>query len=318
MQAPSQGLGWRRENKASQRRMTLRIFEVCWNDGSYSKAEPAFTTLDWRHNPQPDLREFAVFRELHARGDTRRFGITGAFSPKFAAKTGVSGSEFIQWVDRNPGYDFYYVSPRPHYPIFYFNGWTQSSHKYGERFLTSAKEIIELAGYDPDAWIGLREDFANSFYMNFWIAKECFWDRFLCVIDDILSVDRKRLLPETQSFLFEKRNWRAPNQLPITLITIVLERVVTSYAIADRSLKKLAYPATLERIKYCCRNPAEWELYRSFAPVAARFDAHGLADSEVGKTYFDMAGRAVAAVSLLYTQNFGHPHGDGPNMDPYT
>jgi hypothetical protein len=298
--------------------MTSRIFQICWNEQSLSKLEPGFVALDWRRNPHPDLREFAAFRELHARGDTRKFDLTGAFSPKFATKTGVSGLEFTQWVDHNPGYDLYYVNPRPQIPVFYFNGWAQSSHQFGDRFLTSAREIVELAGYDPDIWINQREDTASFFTMNYWIARETFWDGCMRVIEDILSVDRQKLLSETRSFLFEGRKWRAPNQLPVAQITLVLERIIASYAIANRTLKKLAYPATRERIKYCCRNPAEWELYKSFAPIAARLDAQGLAYSEEGQTYFDMAGRAVAAVSLLYTHNFGHPQGDNPNTNPYT
>jgi hypothetical protein len=291
--------------------MTLRIFQICWNERSLSKLEPGFTALDWRRNPNPDLREFAVFRELHAGGYTKKFDLTGAFSPKFAAKAGVSGLKFTKWVEDNPGYDFYFVNPRPHFPAFYFNGWAHSSHQFGDRFLVCAKEIIELAGYESEQWINQREDFANSFCMNFWIGKEQFWDRCVRVIDDILSVDRQKLRPETRSFLFEPRQWRAPNQLPVAQIALVLERIVTSLAIVDRSLKKLAYPVNSERIKHCCRNPAEWELYKSFAPIAARLDEQGLVSSEATKSYFDLAGRAITSVSRLYTQNFGHPHGDG-------
>ncbi|THD73081.1 MAG: hypothetical protein E7813_03430 [Bradyrhizobium sp.] len=290
--------------------MASGIFQICWNERSFSKLEPGFVAFDWRRNPHPDHREFAAFRELHARGDTRKFDLTGAFSPKFAAKSGVSGLEFKQWVGDNPGYDFYFVDPRPQFPVFFFNGWINSSHQFGSRFLACAREIIELAGYEPDVWINQREDFSNAFCMNFWVAKKEFWDRLMGVIDNILSVDRQKLRPESRSFLFEPRQWRAPNQLPVAQIALVLERVVTSLAIADGSLRRLAYPASPERIKYCCRSPAEWELYKSFAPIAARLDEQGLASSEAGKSYFDMAGRAMTSVSRLYTQSFGHPQGD--------
>jgi hypothetical protein len=291
--------------------MALRIFQICWNERSFSKLEPGFAAFDWRRNPHPDLREFAAFRQLHAGGDTGKFDLTGAFSPKFAAKSGVSGLEFIQWIGGNPGHDFYFVNPRPQLPAFFFNGWAHSSHQFGDRFLDCAKEIIELAGYEPEVWINQREDFSNAFCMNFWIAGKGFWDRCMRVIDDILSVDRQKLRPEGRSFLFEPRLWRAPNQLPVAQIALVLERIVTSSAIADGSLKRLAYPVSPERIKHCCRNPAEWELYKSFAPIAARLDKQGLASSEAGKSYFDMAGHAITSVSRLYTQCFGHPQGDG-------
>ncbi|NVO16259.1 MAG: hypothetical protein HXX10_19685 [Rhodoplanes sp.] len=295
--------------------MSLRVFQICWNESAYARPEPGFEALDWRNNPQPALREFAVFRDLHKRGEMEKSELTGAFSPKFAAKANVSGREFIEWTKLNPGYDVYVVNPRPQHPAFFFNGWSQSRYQYGNQFMDAARELFEFTNYDFESWICQRQDFSNFFCMNYWVGNRSVWDRCVRLIEDVLSVDRRKLRPETDAFLFTPRKWRAPNQFPIPQITLVLERAVTSFVISQQSIKKLMYPATHDRIERCCRNPAEWILYQSFAPVAARFDAEQRASSTAGRDHFEMAGLAAENLARLYHHHFGHANGDDEHLE---
>ena len=68
--------------------------------------------------------------ELYKSGQYQAAEYVGMVSWKFARKTKISGKQFIDFIQCNPGYDVYLINPFPKLRYFYFNVWEQEEVCY--------------------------------------------------------------------------------------------------------------------------------------------------------------------------------------------
>lgn len=102
---------------------SIKIFQNFITDADKSGLDPAFAPYDWRHNPHPELREIAIFFDMFDKGRYREATYTGLFSKRFGEKTGAAGSQLIRFIEKNPGYDVYFMNPYHYFKMYSYNIW---------------------------------------------------------------------------------------------------------------------------------------------------------------------------------------------------
>jgi hypothetical protein len=140
--------------------------------------DPGFLPFDVTADPQPDRRESAHMLTFWRRGLHRQYQVTGLLSPKFTAKTGISGQIFNEFITDNPGYDVWFINPYPHYFYLSFNIWEHGETWYpGLR--DRASKVFAAAGVMTDLNKFPRSTKRTLLFSNIWAATADFWDRFM-------------------------------------------------------------------------------------------------------------------------------------------
>jgi hypothetical protein len=144
--------------------MEVRIHQIYFDPKQLATLDPAFLPLDNTSNEAPEWREYHVFRNAYLRGLCDR-GVTGFFSWKFRRKTGVLGSEFIRFIEANPGHEVYFISPRLGWKNFP-NIWLHGEH-YHPGIISLAEELFQGVGRPLDLR-ALRHAPQATLFCNFW------------------------------------------------------------------------------------------------------------------------------------------------------
>ena len=87
--------------------MGTSIYQIQYSNDVLGEFDSAFNKYDCRDNPEPEKREIAHMLRFYEEKAWKKKGgeYFGLVSPKFSSKAKISGREFIDWVDANPGHD---------------------------------------------------------------------------------------------------------------------------------------------------------------------------------------------------------------------
>jgi hypothetical protein len=141
-------------------------------------AEPAFRPLRTEGNEHADWREFYLLVDMYRRGLHRQQSFTGLMSPKFRLKTGVSGTQFIEFVNANSDADVCFINPFPHIAYLSFNVWMQGECAH-PGLTPRAQALLDAAGIKLTIADMPRHDLSLLCYCNFWVGSERFWDTYV-------------------------------------------------------------------------------------------------------------------------------------------
>ena len=100
---------------------SIGIYQPLFNEAIREYLDPGFITLDWLHNPSPELRELALHHHILQSRLFERHDLTGLLSPKFFSKTGLTSREVKDWIKQNPGHEIYCFDGRPFGPATRYN-----------------------------------------------------------------------------------------------------------------------------------------------------------------------------------------------------
>lgn len=179
--------------------MKASIHQIFYDDSQRPQLDPAFTPYDNRANAEPEWREYHVFRTEYLAGRCREGFITGYVSWKFGMKTRVPGRAFVDFIERHPGHDVYFLNPRGLERGVYRNIWLQGEfHHPG--ILGLATRIFQKAGIDADP-AGLEQPGNQILYCNYWAGTRRFWDAYMalcepvrdCILHGLSEADRRLL-----------------------------------------------------------------------------------------------------------------------------
>ena len=213
------------------------MFQNFYAPGQEKKLDPAFVPHDGTRNARTDYREVALFVRMYHAGQHKAADYTGIVSPKFGEKTRISGADFLRFVERNPGYDVYFINPYPINAYYSFNVWEHGEICHAG-LIAVAQDLFDRAGIQCDLATLGRNSHATLLYCNYWLGNERFWDRFIDLNLRLLRA-AESLPPRARERLFAL-DPEYPDPVPI--LPFVFERVFSTLLLLDSSLKGCAYP----------------------------------------------------------------------------
>lgn len=158
-----------------------KLFQICYDDQSFSNLSPGFTPLDNREGA-PEFREivpiFAYLKDTVIDDDEW----IGFFSPKFREKTGLCADDILAEVEKSDPDDSV---------IMFTSGWTQIAFyqnvwEHGEfchpGLMDVSQKLAERSGYNLDL-SNLVSVLDNSVFSHFLIAKKGFWMEWFRIVE---------------------------------------------------------------------------------------------------------------------------------------
>jgi hypothetical protein len=165
---------------------TIKIYQNFFRDDQIAVLDPDFVPHDWRHNPHPEFRETIVFLEAHRLGRYLEAEHVGIVSWKFGQKTGITGRQFREFIERNPGFDVYFINPFPQECHSHFNVWTQGEYNH-PGLSELARNLFETAGSKVNLERLGRNDSRTALYCNYWVGNKVFWDAYIAFVKPLFE-----------------------------------------------------------------------------------------------------------------------------------
>jgi hypothetical protein len=210
-----------------------RIYQIYFDPKQLAGLDPDFIPYDNSRDPTPEMREFAVFRKEFLAGTTQS-GLTGYLSWKFGRKTGLKGRKFLDFVERNPGFDVYFVNPFP-MQISAGNVWEQGE-RWHPGIVDLANSIFDRLGYGLNVR-DLPATLRTSAFCNYWVGSPTFWDKYMSFCLPIFDFIMNEMPESQRALVFSK----AESSYGAPYFAYLFERLFTTFLTANRETKSLPY-----------------------------------------------------------------------------
>ena len=220
--------------------------------------DPAFTPYDNTANENREFAEYHIFEKEYNAGKIVEGALTGYLSWKFAYKTRVAGSRFLQFVAENPGYDVYFINPFPMQVKFFKNLWLQGEFCH-PGILELSQRIFERAGYAIELAAEVQTK-KTALYCNYWVGTHGFWNTYMAFLNPIIEVLRYRLSESEK----QKLHSIADHGNNFSYIAFIIERAFSTLIYHNKSIRYLAYPYSYSDIRQRKFGHAGALLYKAF------------------------------------------------------
>lgn len=217
--------------------MAIRIHQIFYADEQRGALDPAFIPYDNRPNPRPEWREYHVFRTEWLAGRCPDGDVTGYVSWKFNAKTGVSGQEFLSFIERHPGHDVYFVHPWRVEPRPFANIWRQAElHHPGITPL--AQRLLDAVGVGVDL-ATLEQPADQLLFCNYWAGTRRFWDAYMAFCEPV-----HRHVLEGLGEADRRLAWsRADREIDAAYVPFIMERLFSTLLALRPGIRSLGMVA---------------------------------------------------------------------------
>lgn len=174
--------------------------------------------------------EYGVFRKALLRDFPGGLEYQGFLSWKFGYKSGLTSTDFKAFMEKNPGFDVYYVNPFPQ-QAFYSNVWEQ-----GEVFhpgITSlAEDLASRSGQKIDLR-SIRNSVKTTTFSNYFVGNRYFWDRFFEFCEPVMEVSLKE-----EGAVFSVQ---ADDHIRAPMFPFIFERWFSTLLATDSSISYCPY-----------------------------------------------------------------------------
>ena len=155
---------------------SLNIYQIYYDDATRAGLDPLFIPLDNADNERPDWREYWPIRTFLLNNPLDDNTYYGFFSPKFQAKTGLSGRTAVDFIEANEA-EVYFFSPFVEQQAFFLNIFEHGDANHAG-LMDAMQQFVSSVGIAVDLR-SLVCDFNNSIFSNYFVAKAKFWRKWL-------------------------------------------------------------------------------------------------------------------------------------------
>lgn len=206
--------------------LAVKVFQILFRETQRSELDPVFEAFDNSASQDRAWCEYGVFtRRAPLHRDSSDYA--GYVSWRFGRKTGLTGHQVLDFIEKHPGFDVYYVNP---YPLgsFYQNIWHQ--------FECNHPGIAEIAQYllderglgiDLATWVQPEEDIS---FCNYWIGNGRFWSEYMDFSGPIRDRIEVGLPPRLASILERVQKYG------LTMRPFLMEGIFSTYLSWSRGL----------------------------------------------------------------------------------
>jgi hypothetical protein len=165
--------------------MNIQIHQIYFRDSQIDKLAPEFIPYNNAGVADP-LLEVGVFRSLHQSERTQDADLWGAVSWKFADKSGISASQWLDFIQANPGHDVYFCNPNPEIEALFENPWIQgeSAHPH---FLGVSYAVLKELGFAADYMLTpVKSKYVCT--ANYFVGSQAFWTAYMAFLQRVLDI----------------------------------------------------------------------------------------------------------------------------------
>jgi hypothetical protein len=229
----------------------VKVLQIYYDEETKARLDPAFEPLDNSGNERPEWYEYwPISRYLTAERivDDEYYGF---FSPRFGAKTLVSGREVIDFVSSSPGVDVVTFSAYHCLGACFFSVFEQGEY-FHPGLVDATGALLAALGDDTDPKAIINHS-RNIVYSNYFVAKGWFWKRWLAVLTRLFEITEKPS-PARERLLRKVAHQGGDARVrEVEMRIFVMERMA-SYLMATMpgvrtcSYKPFAMPVSSERL----------------------------------------------------------------------
>jgi hypothetical protein len=165
----------------------VKLFQIAYSERSLAEVGPGYDVLDNRTDSDPGWREYWPIRKYLLAHELDADGYIGFFSPKFAAKTGLSHADVVRFVQAAPAdTEVVTFSPQPDMGSMFLNVFEQNE-LFDPGFTAATDAFLQSIGIEVD--LGrLVMDSRHVVFSNFIVARPRFWTRWLEINEALFAV----------------------------------------------------------------------------------------------------------------------------------
>lgn len=215
----------------------ISIYQIYYQPKHRWLLDPAFIPYDNAAALAPFCYEFDVFKRFYETGLHLQQDMLGALSWKFKEKTGLQGSVFVDFIQKNPRYDVYFVNP--YLKLCRFpNVWIQGE-KCHPRFIEFTQEILNQVGYNIDLQ-KVRNTVETTAFCNYWVGNAVFWQKYMTFTLPVYQYILYDSPPDLRQVILYQR---ACKKIRAPYLPFIFERLFSLLLAVDPSIKSLRIPA---------------------------------------------------------------------------
>ena len=224
--------------------LNMKIFQIYFKPELKSHCDPAFEPLDNTSNPRPELREWDVWDREYENILAQGLDYWGFVSWKFKEKTNLTGQQFIDFINSNPGADVYFVNPCIVNEAVFANSWEQGD-LYHPNISNIGNSFLTKLGYEDVDVKSMVLDRNCTMFANYIVGSRAFWDRFMTFTRQLFTEAEKDPVFKHQVFGAGLSNYAHDNTLPN--FTFLIERLIPTFIDLEQ-ISALGYQYTSETV----------------------------------------------------------------------
>lgn len=216
--------------------MRIRIYQSFYKPEQYFHLDRYFIPINNLENKDAALREYPILCKLHQKNENFD-GYWGLVSWRFKEKCNITGEEFAEWIESNPGYDVYHFN----------HSWNAAETSpnmfvHGERYHKGITEyadrLLSKLGYNFS--INDVEYPLNLFITcHYYVGNRKFWDHWMSFLETCIELSK--MDKWMNKFLYEKNSTHRFEKVPN--FCFVAERLVSLFLFLNQQqFKVLHYP----------------------------------------------------------------------------
>lgn len=223
--------------------LNIEIYQIYFKDELKEHLDPAFVPMDNIDNPRPHLREWCKWDREHENVLAKELDLWGYVSWKFKQKTGLTGTQALDFINANPGHDVYLFNPCIVNEAVFANGWEQGNihHPYisiiGNKFLRKLGYEYNVEEYIIDR--------RKNVFANYVIGNRKFWSGFMDFSRKLFTEAEKDKQFKSEVFGAGGSNYAHDKTLPN--FTFLIERLIPTY-LDIMELESIGYIHTMETV----------------------------------------------------------------------
>ena len=210
--------------------MKINIYQIYFSPDQLPKLEKEFIPYsNICPITLPTLREWPIMRyNGFNRALKDNADIFGFVSHKFREKTQVTGSEFLSFIQENPGNDVWFLEPINPTP-WHYNVWRQGEFWHpGISSLTN--KIFKKMGMNLPDVMNIAMPFC---WYNFFAATTQFWEKYFLFTEEFLDTARED--EELRYLLLQNYENTSHHGENVPYFSFIMERMISTIMALDKT-----------------------------------------------------------------------------------
>lgn len=200
----------------------VKIHQIHYDEATRLSRDPLFIPLDNSGNTRPDWREYWPIRNFLLANTLEEGTLHGFVSPKFGAKTGLSGQQAIAFASTKP-HDVVTFSPFVEQASFFLNVFEHGETNH-PGMLPAMQAFVDHAGLGMDLR-GQVCSHATSVFSNYFVARPAFWREWLRLGEMLFAICENPAHPLAPALVARARYHAGSGEVEQKVF--IMERLVT-------------------------------------------------------------------------------------------
>lgn len=215
----------------------LKVFQLYFREDQRPFLIKEFTPFDNTANPAPNDREYPLLLKCRELAKQQGVELWGAVPWNYDIKMGEPPSEIFSFIERNPGYDAYFLNCFTDHAAVVYNVWEQGQWCH-PHLVEIVETIFPMIGLNKDI-IYQPTDRHSIFWGSMIIANEKFWNAYFSLGEKFVRAVKN--LPPHIYQMYKGNTGYAPD-ITIDYFSFIQERLLSTFvALNRRNFKILPY-----------------------------------------------------------------------------